>query len=646
MLPELERGLDVLAEEQSADGAWKGDYSGPLFLIPVYVSGLYAMGIPFSDPMRTQFTRYLRKHQNADGGWGLDVESPSLVFTSVLNYVALRLLGVSQSDPDLKRAQTWFLPLGGALSSGSWGKFVLCLLRLHAYQGLQPLLPEMWLLPPMLPVHPSKLWCHCRMVYLPMSYLYGRRSQIPDDPLLTSLRSEIYAEPYHTLDWKAARNRVAPTDAYRPRTRVLRGVNRLLSAYEKIHSSRVRQHALARVLDHIRAEDEATHYLCIGPINKVLNMLVWHFENPGGPEVEAHLRRLPDYLQTSSDGLKVNGYNSSEMWNTAFAVQAIAALQPDDARSEQKLQRVLSCAANFIESNQILENTIDNIRYFRHPSKGGWPFSTRDHGWPISDCTGEGLKASLLLQKRNLNRVSEKRLADASQFILSLQNREGGWATYEPTRGPRWLELLNPSDVFGDIMIDYSYVECTSSCLQALSAYLDSRPARDTEDLEVLRRAIARGADYLTRAQRPDGSWEGAWGVCFTYGTWFAVSGLLSAGLSADAAPIKNAVAFLSGHQRSDGGWSETIESSRRRSYVEGADSHAVMTSWALLTLHAAGEKNSMVFKRGIAFLKQRQQLDGRWPPEPIAGVFNRTSAIHYHAYLSIFPLWALAVGV
>ena len=35
--------------------------------------------------------------------------------------------------------------------------------------------PELWLLPESLPLHPSKLWCHCRMVYLPMSFLYARR---------------------------------------------------------------------------------------------------------------------------------------------------------------------------------------------------------------------------------------------------------------------------------------------------------------------------------------------------------------------------------------------------------------------------------------------------------------------------------------
>lgn len=37
-------------------------------------------------------------------------------------------------------------------------------------------------------------------------------------------------------------------------------------------------------------------------------------------------------------------------------------------------------------------------RFYRHPSKGAWPFSTQDHGWPISDCTSEGLKVRVDLQ--------------------------------------------------------------------------------------------------------------------------------------------------------------------------------------------------------------------------------------------------------
>ena len=68
------------------------------------------------------------------------------------------------------------------------------------------------------------------------------------------------------------------------------------------------------------------------------------------------------------------------------------------------------------------------------------------------------------------------------------------------------------------------------------------------------------------------------------------------------------------------------------------------MTSWALLALAAAGEVGSDAVRRGVQWLCSQQGPDGRWPPEPIAGVFNRTCAIHYHAYLFTFPLWALAV--
>jgi len=121
----IEKGLKVLAATQDPSGAWKGDYGGPLFLPPLYLGTLYALGRVPDEHTRSGFLRYLRAHQNADGGWGLDVESKSQVFTSVLNYVALRLLGVSAQDPGLLRARAWFLPRGGALASASWGKFML-----------------------------------------------------------------------------------------------------------------------------------------------------------------------------------------------------------------------------------------------------------------------------------------------------------------------------------------------------------------------------------------------------------------------------------------------------------------------------------------------------------------------------------------
>jgi len=636
----IEKGLKVLAATQDPSGAWKGDYGGPLFLPPLYVGTLYALGRVPDEHTRAGFLRYLRGHQNQDGGWGLDVEGMSQVFTSVLNYVALRLLGVPADDAGLVRARAWFLPRGGALASASWGKFMLAVLRLYEYEGLYPVPPELWLLPWWLPVHPGRLWCHCRMVYLPMSHLYGRRARVPDAPVLASLRQELYAEPYASVDWHAARETLSPTDAYTPRTGFLRGVYRALGAFERLHPKALRERALAEVREQLHAEDEATHHICIGPVNKLYNTLVWHFERPDGPEIRAHLPRLPDYLWEGTDGVKMNGYNSSELWDTAFAVQAIAA-----TGQMERMRPTLARARRFIVGQQVLENTKQPERFYRHPSKGGWPFSTREHGWPISDCTAEGLKASLLLAGLEPgDGALAGRLADAVELLLSLQNKDGGWATYELKRGPNWLELLNPSDVFGDIMVDYSYVECTSACVQALTSYVAATPALRGARLDAIRRGVSRGRDFILGVQGEDGGWEGSWGVCFSYGTWFGTWGLRAAGAEAEHPAFRNAAAYLRAHQQADGGWGETIESCRQRTWVHAESGQAVMTAWALLALQACGEGRSASARRGVSFLRERQKPDGRWPAEHIAGVFNKTCAIHYDAYLRIFPIWALAV--
>ncbi|KAK3005794.1 hypothetical protein RJ639_017600, partial [Escallonia herrerae] len=112
--------------------------------------------------------------------------------------------------------------------------------------------------------------------------------------------------------------------------------------------------------------------------------------------------------------------------------------------------------------------------WYRHISKGAWPFSSADHGWPISDCTAEGLK-----------------------------NSDGGFATYELTRSYRWLELINPAETFGDIVIDYPYVECTSAAIQALTAFKKLYPGHRREEIQE---CIERAATFILDIQASDGS--------------------------------------------------------------------------------------------------------------------------------------------
>ena len=87
----------------------------------------------------------------------------------------------------------------------------------------------------------------------------------------------------------------------------------------------------------------------------------------------------------------------------------------------------------------------------------------------------QGIKAALALADLDAAAVGEPlpdgRLCAAADVILSYQNRNGGWPTYELMRSGAALEWINPAETFGGIMVDYSYVECSSACMTALTAF-------------------------------------------------------------------------------------------------------------------------------------------------------------------------------
>jgi len=394
----------------------------------------------------------------------------------------------------------------------------------------------------------------------------------------------------------------------------------------------LRARGVAEALTQVDLEDKNTGYVCLGPVNKLLNMWVWHHARPRGEEWRRHVERLPEYLWYGPDGVKMQGYHSSQLWDTCFAVQAVVAC--DEERSEAPL---LERAHAYIAANQVREDLPNRERSYRDPTRGGFCFSAKDNGWIVSDCTAEGLRALLAL---GLHRaVDPAALRDAVDYLLWSQMPGGGWASYEPARGPAWLEQLNVSNVFGDIMIDYPYVECTSATLQALVQFRAREPAYRSAEIEA---AITRGRGFLLGKQRSDGSFEGSWAIGFTYGTWFGIEGLRAAGLSSAHPAIRRASEFLRTKQLPDGGWGESARSCYERRYVHTESGQAVMTAWALLGIIAAGDADAPEVARGVGFLVRRMEADGSFPAEHIAGMFNKTCAIHYDNYLKTFPLWAL----
>ncbi|XP_027950561.1 lanosterol synthase isoform X2 [Eumetopias jubatus] len=480
-------GMVFYAGLQAEDGHWAGDYGGPLFLLPGLLITCYVAQIPLPAGYREEMVRYLRSVQLPDGGWGLHVEDKSTVFGTALNYVSLRILGVGPDDPDLVRARNILHKKGGAVVIPSWGKFWLAVLNVYSWEGLNTLFPEMWLFPDWVPAHPSTLWCHCRQVYLPMSYCYATRLSAKEDPLVQSLRQELYVEDYASIEWPAHRSSVAPDELYTPHSWLLRVVYALLNLYERHHSTSLRQRAIQKLYEHIVADDRFSKCISIGPISKTINMLVrWYVDGPASSAFQEHISRIPDYLWLGLDGMKMQGTNGSQVWDTSFAIQA---LLEAGAQHRPEFSSSLQEAHEFLRISQVPDSPPDYQKYYRQMSKGGFPFSTLDCGWIVADCTAEALKSILLLQEKCpfvTKHVARERLYDAVAVLLNMRNSDGGFATYETKRGGHLLELLNPSEVFGDIMIDYTYVECTSAVMQALKLFHECFPDHRAREISVL----------------------------------------------------------------------------------------------------------------------------------------------------------------
>ncbi|MFT5134855.1 MAG: squalene-hopene/tetraprenyl-beta-curcumene cyclase, partial [Gammaproteobacteria bacterium] len=315
----------------------------------------------------------------------------------------------------------------------------------------------------------------------------------------------------------------------------------------------------------------------------------------------------------------------SPVWDTCLS---ISALSEADLNIDH---RSFSAAVNWLFDKQVFVRG-DWKSKVADLDCGAWAFQFENDLYPDVDDTCSVVMAMLRIGVQN-NPAKLRRIAQAVNWVIGMQNSDGGWGAFDIDNHYEYLNEIPFAD--HGALVDPSTADLTGRCIEMLAmlGYDRSFPP------------IARGLDFLRLDQHESGAWFGRWGVNYVYGTWSVLIGLGILGEDAKQPYILKAIDWLKTIQNSDGGWGEDCNSYDDPDLRGKGESTPSQTAWALLGLMAVGEVNCENVERGMHYLLRNQETNGAWKESLYTGTgFPRVFYLRYHGYSHYFPLWALSV--
>jgi squalene-hopene/tetraprenyl-beta-curcumene cyclase len=611
----VENGASYLLSVQSEEGYWHGELEADTTLESDYIYYLYVLGKAHPERV-AKLANYVRRRQLPDGGWPIYPGGPSELNATCKAYFALKLAGEATDSAHLTKAREIVHKLGGLEHSNSYVRFYLALVGAVGWELVPAIPPELMLLPNWFYINIYEMSSWTRGIVIPMAILSALR---PDFRLPEHARvDELFNDPsqktaaFHwskqVLSWK----------------NFFLMVDRGLKLYEKLPWKPLRQKAIKEAKQWMLQHMERTEGLAaIYP--SMMNSIFALMALGHGPDDPITYREIKEFSRFEIEDEETIRLQPcvSPIWDTCIAMVALeeAGLPPDHP--------ALIKAAEWTLSKQVLGAGDWQVKN-KDAEPGGWAFEFRNDFYPDVDDT-----AFVLMALQRVKFPDEKRMEAAMrrgiQWLLSMQNRDGGWGAFDRDNDRQFLCNIPFAD--HNAMIDPSTADVTARVLECLGRF------GWTSDSPVIKKAV----DFLMKDQCKDGSWFGRWGVNYVYGTSGVMRALETVSLTAQEY-CGRAVAWLRQVQKADGSFGESLGSYELPSTKGQGNSTPSQTAWGLIGLLAGAETNDPAVGRAASYLVQQQNSDGSWSEDDFTGTgFPGVFYLKYHLYKNSFPVYALA---
>lgn len=613
----IARAQEALLALQEPSGYWCGELEADTTLESDTIKFWHVLGRV--DPQRERkLAAYILSKQLPEGGWNLYEGGPAELNATVKAYGALKLAGHHAQEHCLRRAREVILRLGGLGRVNSFEKTYLGVLGQYPWDEVPALPPELILLPTWCPVNIYEVSYWSRTILVPLTVLYATRFTVPTPPGFGL--EELWPDPGRRVS--VVTNVQAGGSGWRSFFLL---ADRWLKGWERWGWKPFRRRALKTaeqwILDRL-VDSDGLGAIYPAMINAVFALRALGYED-GDPILERQIHEVARL--EISDGRTIRMQPCfSPVWDTAIATYALARSGAPAGHES------LAHANRWLRAREIRRYGDWAVKNPR-AAPGGWTFQFMNGLYPDVD---DAAMVALALQESRAVDPDEtaRAIRRGIAWILSMQNRDGGWSSFDKNNDCQPLTAFPFAD--HNAMLDPSACDITGRVLELLGRRGDPRR------VPAIRRAVA----FLHAHQGSDGTWFGRWGVCYLYGTWLALRGLQAVGESLDAPRYQRVAAWLLRHQNEDGGWGETIATYDDPALAGQGPSTAAQTAWALMALNALGVARHPAVRRGVDALLKTQQPDGTWTDRWWTGTgFPKVFYLRYHLYSVYFPLLALS---